>query len=113
MPLFSLQIFNILAFTFAQSAENPYYAVKSSIKFESIAIAAFCFTTISLLLSICSLNLQNSTKWLRIELLIQCALIIIYIYGIVSMARETLDCHNVITDGCPRQLTATVSMHMY
>lgn len=100
-----------MAITCVRSAENPYYAVKSVIKFDSIAIAAFCFTAITLLLSICNVNIQNSLKWLRNELLILCALIIVYIYGIVSMVHETVDCHNVIESGCPRQLTATVCIH--
>lgn len=103
-----MQIFNILAIFFAHVAENPYYAVKSIIKFDSIAIAGACFSFITLALVLVSAELRDSLKWLRNELLIQCALIIVYVYGCVSIVWETLDCYHTLDNGCPRQLTATV-----
>lgn len=106
LPIF--QIFNILAIIFAHRAENPYYDTKSVIKFNSIAIAGACFSAVTLALALVLVDLRDSLKWLRNELLIQCALIIVYVYGCVTMVQETLDCNGKLGNGCPRQLTATV-----
>lgn len=110
---FFLQIFNIFAIIFAQSAENPYYAVKSVIKFDSIVIAGACFSAITLAVVLIIDALRDSLKWLRNELLIQCVLIIVYIYGCVTMVPETLNCYRTLDNGCPRQLTATVRIYFY
>lgn len=97
-----------MAVIFAHTAENPYYTVKSYIKFDSIAIAGSCFSAIALALVLLFVELRESLKWLRNELLILCALIIVYIYGCVTMVPETLRCYRELDNGCPRQLTATV-----
>lgn len=97
-----------MAIIFANLAENPYYAVNSVIKFNSIAIAGAFFSFITLAIALVCIELRDSLKWLRNELLIECALIIVYVYGCVTMVRETLDCHRTLGNGCPRQLTATV-----
>ncbi|XP_055312109.1 uncharacterized protein LOC129574311 [Sitodiplosis mosellana] len=102
-------IFNILAIIFASVAENPYYDVKNVIKFNSIAIAGASFSFITLALVVCCAELRDSLKWLRNELLIQCALIIVFVYGCVTMVREILECYHTLDNGCPRQLTATIS----
>lgn len=109
------QIFNILAIIFAHTAENPYFDVKNVIKFTSIAWAAAIFSFITLAVVVVSVELRDSLKWLRNELLIQCALIIVYVYGDVTMVSEILECYHTLDIGCPRQLTATVrtNNHIY
>lgn len=102
-------IFNILAVIFANVAENPYYASNRFIKFNSIAIAGACFSFITLVIVLVVAELRDSLKWIRNELLIQCVLIIVYVYGCVTMVWETLDCYHTLNNGCPRQLTATIS----
>lgn len=112
---FFFQIFNILAVIFANVAENPYYASNRFIKFNSIAIAGACFSFITLVIVLVVAELRDSLKWIRNELLIQCVLIIVYVYGCVTMVWETLDCYHTLNNGCPRQLTATVrnNVHSY
>ncbi|XP_031639928.1 uncharacterized protein LOC116351908 [Contarinia nasturtii] len=98
-------IFNILAILFVRGAENPYYDVKNVIKFNAIAIAGACFSIIALISVVAFIDLRNSLKWLRNELLIQCALIIVYVYGCVTMVLATIECYR---NDCPRQLIATI-----
>lgn len=85
----------------------------SDIKFIAVSIAAFCFTTIYLLITIIWSHIQKSVRSHQIELFIEICLIAVYIYAIIPMINETKECHQTIQDGCPRQLTATVSLKTF
>lgn len=59
-----------------------------------------------------SSKLRDSLRWNRNELLIQCVLIIVYIYGCVYMMEVTRSCYHDIKEGCPRALRATVCLYL-